>query len=342
MTAEQHGTGAVRRPRRPAHGAATIEDVAQAAGVSRQTVTRAMNDMPGISTATKERVLRAAKDLHYRPSRFGRGLARAAHDTLGLVVSDLTNPYYPEFAAATVRYAGRLGWNVVLVDTVHAPDPGLVLADLAHQVDAVVGYVGRHEVWADALAGMPVVSVDPPADGGTPAGTATVALDPGPALHEAARHLLASGTRTVAVLDGSRAGPTDRAQLIEQVLTAAGLRVDVLPAGGQDVVAGRTATARLVADGLPDAVVGWNDIVAVGALSVLHEAGIAVPGRVRVLGIDGLTLGTFVTPQLSTLAVDMAGVARAAVDLALQALDPAGGGAGHRRVRHDFLARGSS
>ena len=97
-----HGwTSAPDRPRRPG-GRATIIDVAAAAGVSRQTVTRAMNGMSGISAATKDRVLQAAAALDYRPSRFGRGLVTGGDHQLGLVVNDLRNPYAP---AARLRRA---------------------------------------------------------------------------------------------------------------------------------------------------------------------------------------------------------------------------------------------
>lgn len=341
-----------RRARRSTRIGATIEDVAQAAGVSRQTVTRAMNDMSGISATTKGRVLAAAKDLNYRPSRFGRGLARATHDTLGLVVSDLANPYAPEFAAATVRYAGELGWNVVLVDTANAKDPRRLLADLASQVDAVIGYLGDPEVWSDALAGMVVVAIDP-GSGPLPSGTRTVSLDLRPALREAAAHLASTGVREVVVLDGDRdSRRSGRALMIGAALEAAGLVVEFLTAGGQEVEAGRAATRALIARGLPDAVFAWNDILAVGALATFTEHGIAVPDQVRVVGIDGLSLGTFVTPQLTTLTADRHEVARHAVDLAVSALGPALGltlaagaaldGAPARHVEHVFTPRASA
>src|SRR5699024_7828145 len=82
---------------------ATIIDVAQRAGVSRQTVSRAMNDLPGISAGTREKVLAAAQELNYRPSRFGRGLVEQGPVTLGLVVEDLSNAYFAELGAAVVR-----------------------------------------------------------------------------------------------------------------------------------------------------------------------------------------------------------------------------------------------
>jgi DNA-binding LacI/PurR family transcriptional regulator len=342
MTAEQDERVG-RRARRSVRAGATIDDVAQAAGVSRQTVTRAMNDMTGISALTKDRVLAAAKELNYRPSRFGRGLARATHDTIGLAVSDLANPYAPEFAAATVRYAGERGWNVVLVDIAHAKEPGRVLGDLATQVDAVIGYLGEPSVWADPLAGMTVVAVDP-GEGQRPDGTRTVVLDPRPALRAAAAHLAAEGVRDVVVLDGDRDGRlSGRARTIAEALQEAGMRTEVLAAGGQDVESGRAAARTVVENGVPDAVFAWNDILAVGALATFAESGVAVPDRVRLVGIDGLSLGTFVSPQLTTLAVDMRAVAQHAVDLAIGALDPAGDdGPATHTVQHVFTPRGSA
>ncbi|MEW1959132.1 LacI family DNA-binding transcriptional regulator [Kineococcus sp. NPDC059986] len=350
MTADQDGhvrDRAETKVRRVRRSAATIEDVAAAAGVSRQTVTRAMNDMEGISAATKARVLAAAKELNYRPSRFGRGLARATHDTLGLVVSDLANPYYPEFAAATVRYAGELGWNVVLVDTVHATDQERLLVDLASQVDAVLGYLGPTDLWLDALAGMPVVTVDPAPSGrasGVP-GVHAVRLDPRAALREAAAHLARLGTRTAVVLDADHPGRSnERSQQMESSLREEGIAVEVLRAGGQDVATARGATLDLLRRGLPDALFAWNDILAVGALATLVEQGVSVPGDVRLVGFDGLSLGTFVTPQLTTLAVDMREVARQAVDLAVGTLTDSAGAADPqvRWVEHVFTPRGTA
>lgn len=141
----------------------TIEDVAAAAGVSRQTVSRAMNAMTGISPATRDRVLEVARDLRYRPSRFGRGLAKPDHRMLGLVLNDITNPYYPALASAVTGAANRVGWNVLLADTSHSEDREAFLADLASQVDGVVGYLWLDPLTQDRLfAGMPVVEIDPP------------------------------------------------------------------------------------------------------------------------------------------------------------------------------------
>ena len=123
-------SGTVRR--------STIIDVAQRAGVSRQTVTRAVNDMPGISAATRERVLRAAQELNYRPSRFGRGLVEQGPTTLGVLIKDLSNSFFAELGAAVVRRSARHGWNVVLAETDNAPEPEAAAAELSRRVLSLI------------------------------------------------------------------------------------------------------------------------------------------------------------------------------------------------------------
>src|SRR5699024_8685403 len=177
---------------------ATIIDVAQRAGVSRQTVSRAMNDLPGISAGTREKVLAAARELNYRPSRFGRGLVEQGPVTLGLVVEDLSNAYFAELGAAVVRACAPYGWNVVLAEALHAPHPERVAGDLARRVDALVGY-GVLTADIRGGGGMPVVQLDGReaqlSEGGV------VELARAQAMTELAEHLAESGARRPVVLD---------------------------------------------------------------------------------------------------------------------------------------------
>ncbi len=320
---------------------ATILDVAAAAGVSRQTVTRAMNDMPGINPATRQRVLDAARELHYRPSRFGRGLVKADHRTLGLVIDDLTNPYYPELASAVVGNAARSGWNVVLVDTVHATDTAALLTELRGQVDAVLGYLGHLGSSAEELLdGLPVVEIDHLEMSGR---WSSVTLDRVPAARELAVHLAAQGVRRPVVLDvaDEDAPPSGRARMLVSALEAAGLEAEIARTDAGTADAGEQAAELLLARSpAPDAILAFNDVVALGTLMACRRRSVEVPAEVRVVGIDGLVAGTWVTPQLTTLAVDMTEVASHAVELALQLV--AGGEVEHRTVAHRLVLRESA
>lgn len=335
------------RPSRPA----TINDVAAAVGVSRQTVTRAMNDMSGINAETKQRVLDAARALRYRPSRYGRGLVKPSHSTLGLVIDDLANPYYPELASAVIGYAAEHGWNVVLADAVHATDRREMVARLARQVDAVVGYVplgaagsGPDDAGED-LTGLPVVRIDHDDSSGPPRFGA-ISLDSGAAVRDLVDHLVEVGVHQPVTVDASPVNePSGRARHLWSTLAARGLGCAVWHAEDATVPAGARATDELIDHGPAfDAVVGFNDAVAFGVLQSCRRHGIDVPGDVRVIGVDGLSIGTYVTPQLTTLALDMAEVARHAVELAVGMQGgelPWTGPEVHRRVAYRLVLRES-
>lgn len=313
----------------------TIVDVAARAGVSRQTVSRAMNDLPGISAGTRARVLEAADELGYRPSRSGRALAQTEPPVLGLLVADLTNAFFSELATEIIREAARHGWSVVLSedrrDESLPGGRGAVIRQLGERVDALVGYapLGRE---APGNAAVPVVLLDSPEDADPAAGR--IAMDPEPALEDLVAHLRTVGARAPAVLDSRSnipVGATTRSQrawLLQQTLEKLGggeVPVALVEDDGeaeQAEVSRVEVIRRLVEappQGVPprDVLVAYNDKLAVQLLRTLRSRGIEVPGTVRVVGHDGLELGTLVTPTLTTLASDAREIARHAVELAV-------------------------
>ena len=328
----------------PAAGRTTILDVAAAAGVSRQTVTRAMNGMPGISAETRDRVLAEAERLAYRPSRFGRGLVLGGERQLGLVVDDLRNPYSPELAAAVVRIAASEGWNVLLADVGLSGDAARMVESLGVQTDAVIGYFGPRAAEAIALLGSaPVVELDP--GGGTIRGA--VHLDPAEAIEDLVAHLVTAGVRAPLAVDaGGLGAPSRRVALMRAAFARHGLALPTVTADTQTAEAAAASTVQVLAgDARPDAILAFNDLMALGVLSACRRSGVDVPGEVRVVGVDGLALGALVTPTLTTLQVDVDQVAREALDLAVAMLAgtaPRSGEGAHRTVRHRLLLRESA
>lgn len=320
---------------------ATIIDVAERAGVSRQTVSRAMNDLPGISAETRERVLAAATELSYRPSRFGRGLVEQGPITLGLVVEDLSNSYFAELGAAVVRACAPHGWNVVLAEAMHAPRPDQVAGDLARRVDALVGY-GVLTADLRGTGGMPVVQLDGHerhlAEGGV------VELARGAAMAALAEHLAAAGARSPVVLD--LVGGLGRSR---SLALAAALRPLVgdgeVPVREVEAKAGhREALEAIVADGA-DTIVAFNDELAVRLLRALRELDVLVPDQMRLVGVDGLEIASLVTPELTTLSIDIEEVARETVSLVAGMLEgtvPLKGPEARRVVPYRLEVRASS
>jgi len=283
----------------------TINDVARSAGVSRQTVSRALNDKGEIDGTTKQRVLDAAKELGYRPSRFARGLVRQDTTTIGLVIPDLLNPFFTEVAAGALEAARTRGWHVVVYDTADsAAEERGSLEVIGSQVDAVVGYFSLEEAELDARTrGIPVVLIG--RDHHTPR-FSSILIDGASGVRAAIDHLVAAGHRRIGMLDyAGRAKPPVRRGWFTDAMAAHGLAADVVGSAVQSVDGGAEALTELLTDhpGLT-AVFTFNDIIAIGALRAARRLGRRVPADLAVVGFDGLQLGTVVDPELTSVALD--------------------------------------
>ncbi|MEO5321628.1 LacI family DNA-binding transcriptional regulator [Arthrobacter sp. CC3] len=299
---------------------ATILDVAAAAGVSRQTVTRAMNGMPGIKESTRQRVQELAQELGYTPSRFAKGLVQGARTSVGLAIPDLTNPYYPAFASSVVELATLRGWHVVVDDYGHGGRSGLdAVEHLAPQVDAVIGYLGGYADQAQSFLGRrPLVVLDE-APGGA-AGSINFEYDHAAQL--AADRLIHTKRQHVAYLEagsaptgGKEVPGTARGKAVAGRLDEAGMSWSPFFAEETAEAAKAASAAFLRARPETDGILVFNDLMAAGVLKAAADAGLRVPEDCAVMGMDGIPLGELLTPQLSTLALDLREVGRAAVEL---------------------------
>ncbi|WP_128437141.1 LacI family DNA-binding transcriptional regulator [Streptomyces cyaneus] len=295
---------------------ATIHDVAKLAGVSRQTVSRAVNDKGEIDPATKERVLEAARLLDYRPSRFARGLVQKGTVTAGLVIPDLMNPFFPEVAAGVLEAAEQRGWQVVVWDSrIDEAREREALDVLSHQADAVIGYFkSPDDVLARHLGGVPLVLLE---RGPQQTRFAAVGIDAAAGLEQGMAHLVGAGHRRIGMLDGVHGPGPRRVAFLEEArrhdLPVDGSWIALCP---EHSVAGGEAGMEQLLDARPDitAVFGFNDLIAVGAMRTARRRGRRVPDDLAVLGFDGLSLGELVEPALSTLHIDKRRLGRLAVE----------------------------
>lgn len=325
----------------------TILDVAAEAGVSRQTVTRAMNDMNDISEPTRRRVLDAADRLGYRPSRFARNLVtRTKTNALGLLVSSFRNPYYTDIAADMLSGAAERGWQLLL--SASDGEDLDALDKLTAQVDVVVGHFYAPE--ADvrkACRGLPVINLELVS---TLPGVHSVHVDLEAGIVEAVGALRERGARRFGMVDAgyslrSLGGyvPTPRREWFER---AVGDQLTGVVVADEDNISGgsRAFTELLRRHPDTDAVLMFNDLMALGAVQSAHALGIDVPGRVRIVGVDGLAVGEAVNPPLTTISIDRQGIASNTLDIAeilaksdFAAIDPI-----HRTVRTHILWRASA
>ncbi|GAA4046341.1 LacI family DNA-binding transcriptional regulator [Streptomyces shaanxiensis] len=295
---------------------ATIHDVAKLAGVSRQTVSRAVNDKGEIDPGTKERVLEAARLLDYRPSRFARGLVRKGTVTAGLVIPDLMNPFFPEVAAGVLEAAEQRGWQVVVWDSrTDDAREREALDVLSHQADAVVGYFKNpDDVLARHLGGVPLVLLE---RGPQQTRFAAVGIDAAAGLEQGLAHLVRAGHRRIGMLDGVH-GPGPRREAFLKETRRHDLPVDdswIALCDEHSVAGGEAGMERLL-DERPEitAVFGFNDLIAIGAMRAVRWRGRRVPEDLAVLGFDGLSLGELVDPALTTLHIDKRRLGRLAVE----------------------------
>jgi DNA-binding LacI/PurR family transcriptional regulator len=291
-----------------------VRDVAQRAGVSTQTVSRVLNDYPGIRDDTRQRVLAAVADLDYRMNNAARALGTSRTRTVGVVASD-TALYGPSAGIAALDAAARERGRWIATAYANADDESSVAAAvdhlLAQGVDGIVlvaPHVGTLASLGRAAVGVPVVPLHEET-GGRQADGAALAVS----------HLAELGHRRVAEL----AGPSDwleaaaRAAGVERAAEEVGAlltdrwRGDWTASSG-DALADEVA-ARLRDDSGPTAIAVANDQMALGLIAGLTARGVDVPGSVSIVGFDDNPDAPFYTPSLTTVRIDVAGEARRAV-----------------------------
>ena len=323
MTSETDPRAGGRPPGPPRVKRATIEDVARMAGVSRQTVSRAVNDKPEIDVETKRRVLDAAQSLNYRPSRFARGLIRQDTTTLGLIISDIGNPFFPELASGVLRAAQARDWQVVLYDTGDDAEREFrALTSLAGQADVGAGFLqSAAGLEHAARLGVPFAVLDAGWDGGRSPG---VGIDFAAGVRLAVEHLAERGHRRIGMIDGA-SDPLD-ARRVSFLAVARDLGLDVDESRVENAACslegGTAAVARLL-ERRPDttAVFAYNDILAIGAVRGLRARGVRVPEDCAVVGFDGLPLSELVEPPITSVYVDIRRMGELAVDAAAALLE---------------------
>ncbi len=294
---------------------AKLKDVATAAGVSTATVSNVLRGTKAASPDVRERVLRAALDLGYVPNPHAQSLRTGQSRTLGLVVPDLTNPYFPALAQAIETTARTHGYALLVMDAgndTHRDEASLALM-ATYRVAGVVWVPVIDDSAPDRP--FPIVTVDRPVSG-----CDAVVADHAQGGALIARHAIALGHERVGLLSGPRALPSAASRRTGFVETAGGALTIVWE---HEVPFSSDLPAEVVARlRQPDCtlVVCANDAVAVAALRVLRDAGIDVPGQVSVVGFDDVPWAAFVEPPLTTVRQPLAELGAGAVDVLLDRL----------------------
>lgn len=306
-------------------------DVARLAGVSHQTVSRAINNPDSVRPDTLAKVRGAIAELGYRPNLAARALVTSSTRTLG-VVTAASSFYGPAATTSALEEAARTAGYACLVVTLSeqgSQEVGTVLDFLvARGVDGIIAVAPQDWV-ADAAARaastVPLVVV---ADGMEPSQRIhVVSVDQELGARMAVRHLVSRGRRTIAHVSGAANWFDARARIRgwRGALEDSGLAPGALVDGDWSAQSGYEAASLLLARQAPDAVFCGNDLMALGLLAAARDQGVDVPGDLAVVGYDDIAGAGYFAPALTTVRQPFAELGRLCLDVLLAALDGAPG-----------------
>jgi LacI family transcriptional regulator len=333
---------------------ASITDVAKLAGVSTATVSRVVSAAPyAVSPATRERVLDAARALDYVPNALARGLHKSYSPVVGVIVHDITDPYFAEVVRGVEDAASVGGFLVVTCSSDRIAERELSYVRLLRSMRAATlifagsgladpalnAQVARH-VAAMRAYGAAVVHLSPHADG-----EADIGIDNAAGIAGMVAALVGLGHRRVAFLAGPTSLYVSRQRLegYRRELAEAGIPYDerLVVSTGFNRDGGALGVDALLAAEVPfTAVCAANDLLALGAMQRLADLGIDVPGEVSVAGFDDIATAAMATPGLSTVRLPLQEIGRRAFGYAEQVL--AGGAPPREVLPTELVLRGST
>lgn len=323
---------------------ARIRDVAERAGVSTATVSRALNGDERVDSKMRERVLDASRDLNYRPNRLARNLRRQQLDAIGVVVSDIENPHFSETVRVVEDLALERGFRVLVCNTDESAEKQAaylrILAD--ERVSGII--ISPSDPGADLTPlhsiGIPVVAVDREM---TRSPTDAVLPDNVPALYAATQRFIHAGHRRIAFI-GGRADVETGSERQDGYLAAmaeAGLPPHIRNGGFRREPAEHAVAALLDSAERPTALVVANNLMALGALRALRTRNVRVPTDLALIAVDNPPWAELIDPPLTVLNQPIREIAEAAVGLLMDRISGATGPVVRRILPLELIVRAS-
>jgi LacI family transcriptional regulator len=298
-----------------------LTDVAERAGVSTATVSRVLNGLGPTSEDARARVLRAAKELDYRPNWLARSLRARRTNTVGLVLPDIENPFFTSLVKGAEQAAGLRGWNLILCNSDEdvEREEALVRTLAERKIDGLLlcPAAGSHGFLARYRGQLPIVAVNRLIPGDS---VPSVTADNRQGAYEAAFHLLAKGLRPLALLLG-----TPNLSTTESRLAGCRQAAETLGVAPEDMVLkvgyGRTREGyKAAAECLdetprPRAIFAFNNLMAEAALLAIRDRGLRCPDDVALIGFDDFRSAAAMTPPLTVVEQEPGGMGQKAVEV---------------------------
>jgi len=286
----------------------TIKDIAKAAGVSHATVSRSLNGNSLIPEKTAASIRSLAEEMGYLPSAAARGLKTNRSRVLGVIVSRIDNPYFGEVVQGIEDALQGTGYSIFVASSNFdgSQEKSIVQAFGEHRVDGVIigsVYFSREHSASLTKYGIPIVVINNQSPRNY---DHSIAHDDVFGAQEITHHLIQLGHTRIAYIGDQQAGRINRDRIrgFQKAMGAAGLPVDselVITTAGSTIDQGIEGMKSLLTlRHLPSAIFCFNDLMAIGALKVLQQEGIDVPGQVSLAGFDNISYSAYTTPALTT------------------------------------------
>lgn len=302
-----------------------IEQIAKVAGVSTATVSRVLNDSPLVRGKTADRVRAVIADLHYLPNRSARVMRRGESNLFGVIVSDISNPFFPELLLHFEDSCAERGYDAIFANTRY--DPKRLLHCLQRMferdVDGIAIFTSEIDPEVEAVLlrrGTPVVTLSY-GPSRTMHHVLQVEYDAG--MTAAVHHLVSLGHRKIAIIAGPQHLWTARRRLeiFQRVMVNENLSLPShwILQGDFQAHGGQAAAHKLLNSkrSLPTAILCSNDMTAIGAMTAFQHAGLNIPGDISIVGFDDLEIVSSWLPSLSTIRIPRQQIAQEAFRILL-------------------------
>ena len=300
---------------------ATISDVALKAGVSKATVSRVLNDTAVVNKETRKRVLEAIASLNYTPSFLATGMRNKKTATFGIMIPDFRNPYYSELLKALEEEARKHKYMALICtgELDAEREREYIRYLLGRQVEGIIlcCYVSimENKPFIQSIArSVPVVVMDQPCLG-LPLSSAY--SDGYTGFSKLVTYLIEKGHRRIGMIRSLHKYPCSESRFVgyRDTLKKHGIPLDsdMVEESEFTAAGGYEAAMRILARSKPTAIIGVNDLLAIGAMKYVREKGFRVPRDIAIAGHDNIALSSLVSPQLTTVNIPVERIAEEAL-----------------------------
>lgn len=300
---------------------ATISEVAKLAQVSVATVSRYLNNSGYVGTKSRESIETAIKKLNYVPSEVARSLSTKQSDIIGLIIPDIKNPFFPELARAVEDTAFQYGYTVILCNSDENADKEKhYLQKLTKKYVAgiiLTSIVEQEKHWQNVQ--LPIVALDRPINSNIP----TVTTDNHKGAKLAADYLIQCGAKKLLCISGPKnfVSSQTRVDGFNTALQDKKVESDIIESPYDFQIAEGIVYEYLLKNPSIDGIFACSDASAIGALKAAHRLQIRIPDELQIIGLDGIQVGNFVTPSLTTVAQNIYELGQTAAKLLIQQIE---------------------